>query len=38
MLARIDRLVELGYLREVTGDDVAGQHRVFVAGDKWSWK
>lgn len=31
MLACIDRLVELGELREITGKDVAGQHRVFVA-------
>lgn len=29
-LARIDRLVELGELREVTGSNVAGQDRVFV--------
>jgi hypothetical protein len=36
MLARIDRLVELKYLREITGSDVAGQHRVFVAGSAWS--
>jgi len=36
MLARIDRLVELNYLREITGHDVAGQHRVFVAGSAWS--
>jgi hypothetical protein len=35
MLARIDRLVELNYLREITGHDVAGQHRVFVAGSAW---
>jgi len=33
MLACVDRLVELGELREVTvGQSVAGQHRVFVAG------
>lgn len=31
MLACIDRLVELKELREITGDDVAGQHRVFVS-------
>jgi hypothetical protein len=30
-LACVDRLVELGELREVTGNDVAGQDRVFVA-------
>lgn len=36
MLARIDRLVELHYLREITGGDVAGQHRVFVAGSAWN--
>ena len=37
MLARIDRLVELGYLREVTEGSVSGQHRVFVAGERWQW-
>ncbi len=31
MLACIDRLVELGELRELTGTAVAGQHRVFVS-------
>jgi hypothetical protein len=32
MLARVDRLVELGELREVTPDDgTAGQDRVFVS-------
>lgn len=32
MLACVDRLVEIGELREVTtGQQVAGQHRVFVA-------
>ena len=31
MLACVDRLVELKEIREITGDDVAGQHRVFVA-------
>lgn len=31
MLARVDRLVELGELREITGPNVAGQDRVFVA-------
>ena len=36
MLACIDRLVELSYLREITGRDVAGQHRVFVAGSAWA--
>ncbi len=30
MLACIDRLVELGEIREVTGQDVAGQHRIFT--------
>lgn len=29
-IARIDRLVELGEIREITGSGVAGQHRVFV--------
>jgi hypothetical protein len=32
MLACIDRLVELGELREITDGGVAGQHRVFVSG------
>ena len=31
MLACVDRLIELGELREVTQGDVAGQYRVFVA-------
>ena len=31
MLACVDRLVELGEIRELTDDEVAGQHRVFVA-------
>ncbi len=35
MLACIDRLVELHYLREITDYNVAGQHRVFVAGSAW---
>ena len=30
MMAYVDRLVELGEIREVTPPDVAGQHRVFV--------
>ena len=30
MLACVDRMVELGELREITDSDVAGQHRVFV--------
>jgi hypothetical protein len=30
MLACVDRLVELGELREVTTGSVAGQHRVFI--------
>ena len=30
MIACVDRLVELGEIREITGDDVAGQFRVFV--------
>lgn len=29
-LACIDRLVELGEIREITSEAVAGQHRVFV--------
>lgn len=31
MMACMDRLVELGELRELTGNDVCGQHRVFVS-------
>lgn len=30
-LACADRMIELGELREITGPNVAGQHRVFVA-------
>jgi hypothetical protein len=30
MLACVDRMVELGELRELTGKDVAGQYRVFT--------
>lgn len=30
MLACVDRLVELGEIREITDDNVAGQFRVFV--------
>jgi hypothetical protein len=36
MLACVDRLIELGELREITGSNVAGQHRIFVAGEKWA--
>jgi hypothetical protein len=32
MLACVDRLVELEEIRELTKDDVCGQHRVFVSG------
>ena len=31
MMAYVDRLVELGEIREITDSRVAGQHRVFVA-------
>ncbi len=31
LLASLDRMVELGEIRELTRGDVAGQHRVFVA-------
>lgn len=31
MLACVDRLVELNELKELTGNNVAGQYRVFVA-------
>ena len=30
MLACVDRMVELGELREITGSGVAGQHRIFT--------
>lgn len=33
-MAFIDRLVELGEIREVTDDSVAGQDRVFVAVER----
>ena len=32
MLACVDRLVELGELREIKQGDVAGQYRIFVEG------
>ena len=31
MMAYVDRMVELGEIKEVTNYQVAGQHRVFVA-------
>lgn len=31
MLACVDRMVELGEIREITNGNVAGQHRVFVS-------
>ena len=31
MLACVDRMVELGEIREITSGNVAGQHRVFVS-------
>lgn len=31
LLACVDRLVELGEIREITTANVAGQHRVFVS-------
>lgn len=34
MLAALDYMVEKGELREVTGSDVWGQHRVFVKGGR----
>lgn len=30
-LACVDRMVELGEIRELTDDKVAGQHRVFIS-------
>lgn len=32
MMACVDRLVELGELKEVTYGDCAGQHRIFRSG------
>lgn len=32
MMAAVDYLVERGEVREITGPDVCGQHRVFVKG------
>lgn len=32
MLACVDRLVELGEIKEITSPNVAGQHRVFISG------
>ena len=34
MMAYVDRLVELGEIKEITGKDVAGQDRVFVKDGK----
>lgn len=34
MLACVDRLVELGELREIPQSNIAGQHRVFFRGSK----
>lgn len=31
LLACLDRMVELGELREITGSNVVAQHRVFVS-------
>lgn len=33
LLACVDRMVELDEIREITGSDVPGQHRVFVRRD-----
>lgn len=35
-LAIIDRLVELGEIREIEQEGAASQHRVFVRGPRWS--
>lgn len=35
MLACMDYLCERGTLREITGPNVAGQCRVFIAGREW---
>lgn len=37
MMAYVDRLVELGELREIEQGEVCGQHRVFVVGPKWDY-
>ena len=31
LMSYVDRLVELGEIREITGEEVAGQYRVFVS-------
>lgn len=31
VMACLDRLVELGEIKEITNDSVAGQHRIFVS-------
>lgn len=33
MLACVDRLVELGEIKEITGQEVSGQNRIFVRKD-----
>ncbi len=33
-MAHVDRLVEIGEIREVTSGNEAGQHRVFVKGNE----
>ena len=38
LMAYVDRLLELGEIKEVTPDGIAGQSRVFVAGpNNKSW-
>lgn len=32
MLACVDRLVELGEIKEISSPNVVGQHRVFISG------
>ena len=34
MLACVDRLVEIGELKEIQIENVAGQYRIFIAGEK----
>lgn len=34
MLVCVDRLVELGEIKELTGPNIPGQHRVFIQANK----
>jgi len=37
MMANVDRLVELGEIKEIYREDVCGQDRVFVSGKGGQW-